>query len=49
MKERSNDLEVAHPQNGSSSGLIPSRIGTWKCWLKGSLGSQGPEEFRVNK
>jgi len=26
-KEISNDLEVAHPQNGSSSDLIPSRIG----------------------
>ena len=32
-KERSNDLEVAHPQNGSSSGLIPTRIGILKCWF----------------
>ena len=26
-------MEIARPQSGSSSGLIPSRIGIWKCWL----------------
>ena len=24
-------MEVTYPQSGSSSGLIPSRIGIWKC------------------
>ena len=31
-----NNLEVAHPQSGSSSGLIPSRIGicnSWSFWF----------------
>ena len=31
-KEISNDLEEGHPKSGFSSGLIPSRIGIWKCW-----------------
>ena len=35
-KSINNDLEVTHPQNGSLSGLIPSRIGmcnSWNFWL----------------
>jgi len=33
-EEINNDLEVAHPQRGSSP-TIPGRIGIWKCWFSG--------------
>ena len=40
-KQINNDLKVAHPQSGSSSGLIPGRIGIWKYRFSRRAGNRG--------